>query len=79
MKFNKIIGDELVSFCDNCDNYEHRCFCTGTITCGCGIENKPEELDCRNCSKYFHQEHGCSYGQPDGSDDYIKDCECPHN
>lgn len=23
-----------------------------------------------------HADQGCSYGQPDGFDDYFKDCEC---
>ena len=26
-----------------------------------------------------HIENGCSYGQPDGPDDYFKDCDCPED
>ena len=80
MKFNKIIGDEDTWFCDNCEEYEGRCCCTGLIECiACGTENKPEDYECSKCPVYFHKAHGCSYGSADGSDDYIKDCECPHN
>ena len=24
----------------------------------------------------YHSKNGCSYGQPDGPDDYFKDCDC---
>ena len=30
---------------------------------------------CESCFQQ-HLQNGCSYGQPDGPDDYYKDCEC---
>ena len=30
---------------------------------------------CWECMKKHHN-NGCSYGQPDGPDDIIKDCDC---
>lgn len=80
MKFNKIVGDELVAFCDNCQEYEGRCFCTGLIECiGCGTQNKPNDFECAKCGEWFHKANRCSYGQPDGDADYNKECDCPHN
>lgn len=69
---------EITTACkeDNCDRWhcEHHRYVYCVCEQRCIICNDPKKKDIDD--PYDHQKIRCSYGQPDGDTDFIKECEC---